>query len=198
MTHSRSKAGRFRDNMRRNVLSYKYLRHNILMTALVVVMALGVFAVVSFGEKADPLADELYAGGAGAVSTEMAAVEAVTEAATDAAETRDSVISPNDTVRVAGSMADASSEEAAKEEPASEEDASGFVGKETSGTATILYDGVEIMREASEDAAVAGTVDNGVVFDLIAVGDSWVCIRMFDGGTGYVSADYVSLDTGEN
>ena len=61
MTRSRSKFGRFVDHMRRNVLSYKYLRHNILMTALVVVMALCVFAVISFGEKADPLADELYA-----------------------------------------------------------------------------------------------------------------------------------------
>ena len=35
MTRSRSKFGRFVDHMRRNVLSYKYLRHNILMTALV-------------------------------------------------------------------------------------------------------------------------------------------------------------------
>lgn len=50
MTRSRSKFGRFVDHMRRNVLSYKYLRHNILMTALVVVMALCVFAVISFGE----------------------------------------------------------------------------------------------------------------------------------------------------
>lgn len=40
MTRSRSKMGRFVDHMRRNVLSYKYLKHNILMTSLVVVIAL--------------------------------------------------------------------------------------------------------------------------------------------------------------
>lgn len=51
MTRSRSKFGRFVDHMRRNVLSYKYLRHNILMTALVVVMALCVFAVISFERR---------------------------------------------------------------------------------------------------------------------------------------------------
>ena len=60
MTRSRSKMGRFVDHMRRNVLSYKYLKHNILMTSLVVVIALCIFAVVSLGENADPLADELY------------------------------------------------------------------------------------------------------------------------------------------
>ena len=73
MTRSRSKFGRFVDHMRRNVLSYKYLRHNILMTALVVVMALCVFAVISFGEKADPLADELYANDSVTINVDLSA-----------------------------------------------------------------------------------------------------------------------------
>lgn len=190
MTRSRSKLGRFKDNMRRNVLSYRYLKHNILMTALVVVIALCVFAVISFGEKADPLADELYAN----ESVDVQQSEAVMMAddsvrlAFDAALLGDSTITANDTARVASSLGGAkdADSEALTEETTTE--------VKTSGTATILYDGVYVQEEESGESTVMCTVDSGTIFDLISYSDSWAYIKLFDGSTGYVRMDYVTLN----
>lgn len=130
MTRSRSKFGRFVDHMRRNVLSYKYLRHNILMTALVVVMALCVFAVISFGEKADPLADELYANDSVTINKSQAVMmaDSSVQLAIDAVVPAGSSVSANDTARVASnasgsiqSVTSASTEAVTTEEATTEE-----------------------------------------------------------------------------
>lgn len=196
MTRSRSKLGRFKDNMRRNVLSYRYLRHNIFMTVLVAAIALCVFAVISLGEKADPLADELYANDSVSLVQSKAVMMAdgSVELAIDAAAPGDSVVSASNTTRVASSLGGTTGTEAT-EEPATEEPAT--EDTEVSGTATILYDGVAIMQSASDSAESLGTVDSGVIFDLVSVSDGWVCIQMFDGSTGYVSSDYVTVDVAE-
>lgn len=185
--------GRFKDNMRRNVLSYKYLKHNIFMTALVVAIALCVFAVVSFGEKADPLADELYVND----SVDVIQSEAVMMAdgsvalAIDAAVPGDSSVTANDTARVAGSMTGSTYADDAAVDEASTEDTTEVT---TSGTATILYDGVYVQEEESGDSNVMCTVNSGTIFDLISYNDSWAYIQLFDGSTGYVRIEYVTLN----
>lgn len=193
MKRSNSKTGRFKDNIRRNVFSYKYLRHNILMTALVVVIAVCVFAIVSYGEKADPLAEELYAADVTAEDD----TEAITEE-TEVSEAApgSSVVAANSEVRVAGSRSSQSTaavtDESVSTETVTEETTTEIT---TSGTATILYDGVGVYREASGESELVGGVNAGVVFDLISADDTWVCIKLFDGSVGYVSAGYVTLSS---
>ena len=73
------------------------------MTALVVVMALCVFAVISFGEKADPLADELYANDSVTINKSQAVMmaDSSVQLAIDAVVPAGSSVSANDTARVA-------------------------------------------------------------------------------------------------
>lgn len=195
MTRSRSKFGRFVDHMRRNVLSYKYLRHNILMTALVVVMALCVFAVISFGEKADPLADELYANDSVTINKSQAVMmaDSSVQLAIDAVVPAGSSVSANDTARVASnasgsiqSVTSASTEAVTTEETPSEV----LPGV----TASVIYDGVYVHTEQSSDSDIIATVNSGEMFDVVSQDESWIGVQLYDGSIGYISTEYVSVD----
>lgn len=195
MTRSRSKFGRFVDHMRRNVLSYKYLRHNILMTALVVVMALCVFAVISFGEKADPLADELYANDSVTINKSQAVmmVDSSVQLAIDAVVPAGSSVSANDTARVASnasgsiqSVTSASTEAVTTEETPSEV----LPGV----TASVIYDGVYVHTEQSSESDIIATVNGGEMFDVVSQDESWIGVQLYDGSIGYISTEYVSVD----
>lgn len=198
MTRSRSKLGRFVDNMRRNVLSYKYLKHNIMMTALVAVIAVCVFAVISFGEKADPLADELYANDSVTVAKSEAVMMASgsVEMAVDAAVPADSYVSANNTARVASSVAGndtVKTTETVTTETATEvttEDPQVMNGV----TASVLYDGVDVVSSEAADASYVATVNSGEVFDVVSQDESWIGVQLYDGSIGYISTEYVSVD----
>lgn len=198
MTRSRSKLGRFVDNMRRNVLSYKYLKHNIMMTALVAVIAVCVFAVISFGENADPLADELYANDSVTVTKSEAVMMASgsVEMAVDAAVPADSYVSANNTARVASSAAGndtVKTTETVTTEPATEvttEDPQVMNGV----TASVLYDGVDVVSSEAADASYVATVNSGEVFDVVSQDESWIGVQLYDGSIGYISTEYVSVD----
>ena len=196
MTRSRSRFRRFVDNMRRNVLSYKYLKHNILMTALVVIMSLCVFAVVSFGENADPLADELYANEGVTIAKSQAVMMAdgSIEVAIDAAVPTGSYVSAGDTARVASYASGSvivtddqiTTEEVTTEEPSTE------IMKGV--TAAVLYDGVDVQTEQSWDSDVIATVNSGEEFDVVSQDESWIGVMLYDGSIGYISTEYVSVD----
>ena len=198
MTRSRSKLGRFVDNMRRNVLSYKYLKHNIMMTALVAVIAVCVFAVISFGENADPLADELYANDSVTVTKSEAVMMASgsVEMAVDAAVPADSYVSANNTARVASSAAGndtVKTTETVTTETATEvttEDPQVMNGV----TASVLYDGVDVVSSDAADASYVATVNSGEVFDVVSQDESWIGVQLYDGSIGYISTEYVSVD----
>lgn len=198
MTRSRSKLGRFVDNMRRNVLSYKYLKHNIMMTALVAVIAVCVFAVISFGENADPLADELYANDSVTVTKSEAVMMASgsVEMAVDAAVPADSYVSANNTARVASSAAGndtVKTTETVTTETATEvttEDPQVMDGV----TASVLYDGVDVVSSEAADASYVATVNSGEVFDVVSQDESWIGVQLYDGSIGYISTEYVSVD----
>ena len=198
MTRSRSKLGRFVDNMRRNVLSYKYLKHNIMMTALVAVIAVCVFAVISFGENADPLADELYANDSVTVAKSEAVMMASgsVEMAVDAAVPADSYVSANNTARVASSVAGndtVKTTETVTTETATEdttEDPQVMNGV----TASVLYDGVDVVSSEAADASYVATVNSGEVFDVVSQDESWIGVQLYDGSIGYISTEYVSVD----
>ena len=198
MTRSRSKLGRFVDNMRRNVLSYKYLKHNIMMTALVAVIAVCVFAVISFGENADPLADELYANDSVTVTKSEAVMMASgsVEMAVDAAVPADSYVSANNTARVASSASGndtVKTTETVTTEIATEvttEDPQVMNGV----TASVLYDGVDVVSSEAADASYVATVNSGEVFDVVSQDESWIGVQLYDGSIGYISTEYVSVD----
>ena len=198
MTRSRSKLGRFVDNMRRNVLSYKYLKHNIMMTALVAVIAVCVFAVISFGEKADPLADELYANDSVTVAKSEAVMMASgsVEMAVDAAVPADSYVSANNTARVASSASGngtVKTTETVTTETATEvttEDPQVMNGV----TASVLYDGVDVVSSEAADASYVATVNSGEVFDVVSQDESWIGVQLYDGSIGYISTENVSVD----
>lgn len=198
MTRSRSKLGRFVDNMRRNVLSYKYLKHNIMMTALVAVIAVCVFAVISFGENADPLADELYANDSVTVTKSEAVMMASgsVEMAVDAAVPADSYVSANNTARVASSASGndiVKTTETVTTETATEvttEDPQVMNGV----TASVLYDGVDVVSSEAADASYVATVNSGEVFDVVSQDESWIGVQLYDGSIGYISTEYVSVD----
>ena len=194
MTRSRSKLGRFVDNMRRNVLSYKYLKHNIMMTALVAVIAICVFVVISFGEKADPLADELYANDSVTVSKSEAVMMASgsVEMAMDAAVPADSYVSANNTQRVASS---ASGNSTVKTTETTTEEVTTEAPQVMNGvTASVLYDGVDVMSGEAADASYVATVNSGEVFDVVSQDESWIGVQLYDGSIGYISTEYVSVD----
>lgn len=194
MTRSRSKIGRFADHMRRNVLSYKYLRHNILMTSIVVVIALGIFAVVSFGENSDPLADELYVNESVTIDQSKAVMMAdnSVDMAMDAAVPADRYVAASDTARVAsnGQGNSTTTTENAVTEESTTEKAEVMAGV----TASVLYDGVDVYSKQSSDADAIATVNSGEMFDVVSQDESWIGVQLYDGSIGYISAEYVSVD----
>lgn len=197
MTRSRSKLGRFTDHMRRDVLSYKYLRHNILMTSLVVVIALCIFAVVSFGENADPLADELYVNESVTIDQSKAVMMAdgSVDMAMDAAIPADRYVAANDTARVASSGLGSSSATTESIIDSTTEESTTEKTEVMAGvTASVLYDGVDVYAKQASDSDAIATVNSGEVFDVVSQDESWIGVQLYDGSVGYISTEYVSVD----
>ena len=202
MTRSRSKLGRFTDHMRRDVLSYKYLRHNILMTSLVVVIALCIFAVVSFGENADPLADELYVNESVTIDQSKAVMMAdgSVDMAMDAAIPADRYVAANDTARVASSGQGSSSAttesiiDSTTDKVTTEESTTEKTEVMAGVTASVLYDGVDVYAKQASDSDSIATVNSGEVFDVVSQDESWIGVQLYDGSVGYISTEYVSVD----
>lgn len=202
MTRSRSKMGRFVDHMRRNVLSYKYLKHNILMTSLVVVIALCIFAVVSFGENADPLADELYVNESVTIDQSKAVMMAdgSVDMAMDAAIPVDRYVAANDTARVASSGLGSSSAttesiiDSTTDKVTTEESTTEKTEVMAGVTASVLYDGVDVYAKQASDSDSIATVNSGEVFDVVSQDESWIGVQLYDGSVGYISTEYVSVD----
>ena len=202
MTRSRSKMGRFVDHRRRNVLSYKYLKHNILMTSLVVVIALCIFAVVSFGENADPLADELYVNESVTIDQSKAVMMAdgSVDMAMDAAIPADRYVAANDTARVASSGLGSSSAttesitDSTTDKVTTEESTTEKTEVMAGVTASVLYDGVDVYAKQASDSDVIATVNSGEVFDVVSQDESWIGVQLYDGSVGYISTEYVSVD----
>lgn len=197
MTRSRSKMGRFVDHMRRNVLSYKYLKHNILMTSLVVVIALCIFAVVSFGENADPLADELYVNESVTIDQSKAVMMAdgSVDMAMDAAIPADRYVAANDTARVASSGLGSSSATTESITDSTTEESTTEKTEVMAGvTASVLYDGVDVYAKQASDSDAIATVNSGEVFDVVSQDESWIGVQLYDGSVGYISTEYVSVD----
>lgn len=202
MTRSRSKMGRFVDHMRRNVLSYKYLKHNILMTSLVVVIALCIFAVVSFGENADPLADELYVNESVTIDQSKAVMMAdgSVDMAMDAAIPADRYVAANDTARVASSGQGSSSAttesiiDSTTDKVTTEESTTEKTEVMAGVTASVLYDGVDVYAKQASDSDSIATVNSGEVFDVVSQDESWIGVQLYDGSVGYISTEYVSVD----
>ena len=202
MTRSRSKIGRFVDHMRRNVLSYKYLKHNILMTSLVVVIALCIFAVVSFGENADPLADELYVNESVTIDQSKAVMMAdgSVDMAMDAAIPADRYVAANDTARVASSGLGSSSAttesiiDSTTDKVTTEESTTEKTEVMAGVTASVLYDGVDVYAKQASDSDAIATVNSGEVFDVVSQDESWIGVQLYDGSVGYISTEYVSVD----
>ncbi len=202
MTRSRSKMGRFVDHMRRNVLSYKYLKHNILMTSLVVVIALCIFAVVSFGENADPLADELYVNESVTIDQSKAVMMAdgSVDMAMDAAIPADRYVAANDTARVASSGLGSSSAttesitDSTTDKVTTEESTTEKTEVMAGVTASVLYDGVDVYAKQASDSDSIATVNSGEVFDVVSQDESWIGVQLYDGSVGYISTEYVSVD----
>ena len=202
MTRSRSKMGRFVDHMRRNVLSYKYLKHNILMTSLVVVIALCIFAVVSFGENADPWADELYVNESVTIDQSKAVMMAdgSVDMAMDAAIPADRYVAANDTARVASSGLGSSSAttesiiDSTTDKVTTEESTTEKTEVMAGVTASVLYDGVDVYAKQASDSDSIATVNSGEVFDVVSQDESWIGVQLYDGSVGYISTEYVSVD----
>lgn len=202
MTRSRSKLGRFTDHMRRDVLSYKYLRHNILMTSLVVVIALCIFSVVSFGENADPLADELYVNESVTIDQSKAVMMAdgSVDMAMDAAIPADRYVAANDTARVASSGLGSSSAttesiiDSTTDKVTTEESTTEKTEVMAGVTASVLYDGVDVYAKQASDSDAIATVNSGEVFDVVSQDESWIGVQLYDGSVGYISTEYVSVD----
>ena len=198
MTRSRSKMGRFVDHMRRDVLSYKYLKHNILMTSLVVVIALCIFAVVSFGENADPLADELYVNESVTIDQSKAVMMAdgSVDMAMDAAIPADRYVAANDTARVASSGLGSSSAttDSTTDKVTTEESTTEKTEVMAGVTASVLYDGVDVYAKQASDSDAIATVNSGEVFDVVSQDESWIGVQLYDGSVGYISTEYVSVD----
>lgn len=211
MTRSRSKMGRFVDHMRRNVLSYKYLKHNILMTSLVVVIALCIFAVVSFGENADPLADELYVNESVTIDQSKAVMMAdgSVDMAMDAAIPADRYVAANDTARVASSglgsssattesitdsTTDSTTDKVTTDKVTTEESTTEKTEVMAGVTASVLYDGVDVYAKQASDSDAIATVNSGEVFDVVSQDESWIGVQLYDGSVGYISTEYVSVD----
>ena len=70
----------------------------------------------------------------------------------------------------------------------------GSVATSSSSTPTAKVTGssVNIRKSASTGATVLKRVDKGTVLEAVSISDGWVKVK-YDGVTGYVSADYVSV-----
>lgn len=65
--------------------------------------------------------------------------------------------------------------------------------EEQSATATVNGNSVNFRAEPSIDAEVIAKLDKGTEIELLSTEDGW-CQVVYDGKTGYISADYVAVD----
>ena len=57
--------------------------------------------------------------------------------------------------------------------------------------------GLNMRSSASGDASIIQLLPSGDVVDVLEQGSQWIKIKSFDGTTGYVSADFLSVRSGE-
>ncbi len=194
-THRRNrKLSRFSDYMRRNVLSYRYIKKNILMTMLVIVLSVMLIALVRYGENVDPLADELYENKSIDVEvadTIMMNPESVT-AVTDAVSASDSQMASGNNRVVAAAPLE-NNENITTEERTAAVPVQDETSMKKEGTMTA--DGVRVREYAGIDADVLTTTAIGDVYEVKSETEDWVEIVLADGSSGYVSAEYISVVT---
>lgn len=65
--------------------------------------------------------------------------------------------------------------------------------EEESKAATVNGNSVNFRAEPSRDAEVIAKLDKGTEIELLSTEDGW-CKIVYDGQTGYISADYVAVD----
>ena len=172
------------------------------MTSLVVVIALCIFAVVSFGENADPLADELYVNESVTIDQSKAVMMAdgSVDMAMDAAIPADRYVAANETARVASSGLGSSSAttesiiDSTTDKVTTEESTTEKTEVMAGVTASVLYDGVDVYAKQASDSDSIATVNSGEVFDVVSQDESWIGVQLYDGSVGYISTEYVSVD----
>lgn len=80
------------------------------------------------------------------------------------------------------------------------DDAQTMAEEAGSYTLTTDADSLRIRKEPGTDSSVLGTMTDTDTLEVIELADDWICVS-YDGGTGYVSADYTtvefSVNTGE-
>jgi len=83
-----------------------------------------------------------------------------------------------------------------KEVPVVVEKAAAVVAQNVYGIVT-ANSGLNIRTSASGDANVVQVLDSGEVVDVLEQGSQWIKVKSDNGTTGYVSADYLSVRSGE-
>ena len=80
------------------------------------------------------------------------------------------------------------------------DDAQTMAEEAGSYTLTTDADSLRIRKEPGTDSSVLGTMTDTDTLEVVELADDWICVS-YDGGTGYVSADYTtvefSVNTGE-
>lgn len=184
MKRAHRKFNRASDYLRRNVLSYRYIKKNVLMTLLVVVLSVMVFAVVRYGETSDPFADELYL--AEEVSIEVDGAAIMNDASIDVV--MDLVRSNNAQMVSRDNGVVASSPNGNLSGDYNESDVENEYSKREG---TLTADGVRVRAETLADADVLQVTSIGDVYEVKSETEDWVEIVLEDGSTGFVAADYI-------
>lgn len=186
MKRARRKFNRVSDYLRRNVLSYRYIKKNVLMTLLVVVLSVMVFAVVRYGETADPYADELYLAEEINIELDGAAIMSETSIGVvmDSVRSSNAQMVSRDNGVVASSPSGNTSEAYNGYESQTQNENFKREG-------TLTADGVRVRAEALADADVLQVTSIGDVYEVQSETEDWVEIVLEDGSTGFVAADYI-------
>lgn len=218
MRRPQSRIGRGIDNIRRNVLSYRYIKQNILMTGLVAVIAIFIFLVISFGENADPLADELYANDSVTVQSSTAVMmeQDSVKLVMDALSPADSYVYADNTDMVASSLSGIAFDESSSSDVDSLEGASeeGIDGENTPDVTEdtisseddqefdfdsaqkviVRYDDVYFMDAPVDGSGVISTVNANTTFALISEENGWFYVKDSNGTAGYLFGAYAEKE----
>ncbi len=184
MKRTHRRFNRVSDYVRRNVLSYRYIKKNVLMTLLVVALSVMVFAVVRYGETSDPFADELYL--AEEISVEVDGAVMMSDASIgvvmDLVRSNSAQMVSSDNKSVVSSPGGNAVGD--NNEPEKQNENSKREG-------TLTADGVRVRAEAMADADVLQVTSIGDVYAVQSETEDWVEIVLEDGSTGFVAADYI-------
>lgn len=190
MRNTRRNIDRASYYLRRNVLNYRYIKKNILMTLLVVAISVMVFALIRYGENSDPLADELYLH----ENTDIviSETEIMNETSIDVVmelvRSHSSKVAVSDS-NVVASYPGSSNAQMGTDKEAGNDDILSAEGDRKEGTLTA--DGVRVRAEAVAYADVLTVAYIGEVYEVRSENADWVEIVLDDGTSGFVVADYI-------